>query len=99
MYKVLSALKLVFTLILLSAIGIILGVYLRGYSEQRWAEVIPDDRSFAALFPQPPAHEVGPAPPPFENSDAHLFTANTSQGSYQITCFDFPMEQKTPKQS
>ena len=95
MHNVLSALRLVFTLILLSAIGITLGVYLRGYTEQRWTEFIPDDRSFAALFPQPPAHEMEPAPPPFENSEAHLFTANTPYGSYQITCIDSPMESKT----
>lgn len=95
MHKVLSALRLVFTVILLSAIGITIGVYLRGYTEQRWTEFIPDDRSFAALFPQPPAHEVEPAPPPFENNEAQLFTANTPQGSYQITYFDSPMGSKT----
>ena len=94
MHNVLSFLRLVFTLILLSAIGILLGVYLRGYTERRWAEFIPDDRSFAALFPQPPAHEVEPAPPPFENSEAQLFTANTPQGSYQITCFDSTIDSK-----
>ena len=95
MHKVLSALRLVFTLVLLSAIGMTIGIYLRGYTQQRWTEFIPDDRSFAALFPLPPAHEVEPAPPPFENSEAHVFTANTSHGSYQITCFDSPMESKT----
>lgn len=94
MYKVLSVIRLVFTIFLLSAIGITLGVYLRGYTQQRWTEFIPDDRSFAALFPQPPAHDIEPAPPPFENSEAHLFTANTSHGSYQISCFDSPMELK-----
>jgi hypothetical protein len=92
MHKFLSAIRVVFTLILLSAIGITIGVYLRGYTEQRWTKFIPDDRSFAALFPQPPAHEVEPAPSPFEDSEAHLFTANTPQGSYQITCLDSPMK-------
>ena len=94
MRKVLSALRLVFTLILLSAIGITLGPPLRGVAAQRWTEFTPDDSSFAALFPQTPTHEVEPAPPPFENSEAHLYTANTPQGSYQITCFDSPMESK-----
>lgn len=83
-----------FALILLSAIGIGIGVYLRGYTEQPWTESISDDRSFAALFPQSPTHEVEPAPPPFENSEAQLFTANTPQGSYQITCFDSPIDSK-----
>jgi hypothetical protein len=94
MHKVFSALRLVLSLILLSVIGVIIGVYLRGYTEHRWTEFIPHDRSFAALFPQPPAHEVEPAPPPFENSQAHVFTTSTHHGSYQISCFDSPMESK-----
>jgi hypothetical protein len=94
MYKVFAAFKLLLPVILLSAIGITIGIYLRGYTEQRWTEFIPNDHSFAALFPQPPTHEVEPAPPPFENSEAHLFTANTPQGSYQVACFDFPIESK-----
>ena len=95
MYKVFSVLRLLLTIILLSAIGVTIGIYLRGYSEPRWIEFMPDDRSFAALFPQPPAHEVEPAPPPFENNQAHLFTVNTQRGSYQVTYFDSPMELKT----
>jgi hypothetical protein len=97
MYKVLSAVRLMFTVILLSAIGTTIGIYLRGYTEQRWTEFIPDDSSFAALFPQSPAHEIEPAPSPYENGEAHLFTANTPQGSYQITYFDSPLELKTPE--
>lgn len=95
MHKVFSAIRLVFSLIILSTIGITIGVFLRGFTEQRWTEFIPDDGSFAALFPQSPSHEVESAPPPFEQSEAHLFTASTLHGSYQVTRFDNFAESKT----
>jgi hypothetical protein len=77
----------------------VIGVYLRGYTEQRWVEFMPDDRSFAALLPQPPVHELEPGPPPFEGSEAHLFTVHTERGSYQITYFNSPTELKTAEAS
>lgn len=82
------------TVILLSALGMMIGVYLRGYTEQRWVEFMPDDRSFAALFPQSPAYEVEPVLPPFVNSQTRLFTAHTPRGSYQIACFELSAELK-----
>jgi hypothetical protein len=94
MYKVFPTIRLMLTIILLSAAGIIIGVYLRGYTEQKWFEFKPDDRSFAALFPQPPAYEVEPAPAPFVNNQAHVFTAYTPRGSYQIACFEPSAELK-----
>ena len=94
-YKVFPAVRLILTMILLSAVGIIIGIYLRGYTEQRWIKFTPDDRSFAALFPQPPIYEVEPATPPFVNSQTHLFTAHTPRGSYQIACFEPSAELKS----
>jgi hypothetical protein len=92
MCKVFPALRLLLTITLLSVLGLIIGVYLRGYTEQGWIEFVPDDRSFAALFPKQPAHEVEPAPPQFDNSESHLYTAITLRGSYQIACFESPKE-------
>jgi hypothetical protein len=88
MYNAFPTIRLMLTIILLSALGMVIGVYLRGYTEQRWVEFMPDDRSFVAFFPQPPTYEVEPAPPPFLNNQAHLFTARTPRGSYQIACFE-----------
>ena len=87
-YKVFPAVRLILTMILLSAVGIIIGIYLRSYTEHRWVEFMPDDRSFVAQFTQPPDYEVESALPPFVNSQAHLFTAHTPRGSYQIACFE-----------
>ena len=95
MYKVIPALRLSVTIILLSAIGALIGVYLGGLSERQWIEFIPDDRSFVAFFPQPPTHEIEQVPTPFDNGEAHLFTAQTPHGSYQVTYFDSPTELKT----
>ena len=94
MYKMLPALRLLFAIILLSAFGMIIGVHLRGYIGQKWIKFIPDDRSFSALFPEAPVHEVESAPL-FDNSEAHLFTAHTQRGSYQIAYIDSHMELKT----
>lgn len=93
-YKVFPAVKLLLSLFLLSAVGILIGAYLRGYTEQRWIKFTPDDRSFVALFPQTPAYEVEPAPIPFVNNQAYLFTAHTPRGSYQIACFEPSAELK-----
>jgi hypothetical protein len=94
MDKIFSVIKLLLIMIPLSVVGIIIGVYLRGYTQQRWVEFMPDDRSFAALFPQTPTYEVEPAPPFFLNHQARLFTAHTPRGSYQIACFDPSAELK-----
>lgn len=93
-YKVFPAIRLLLSLFLLSAVGIIIGAYLRGHTEQKWIKFMPDDQFFVALFPQTPACEVEPAPPPFLNSQAHLFTAHTPRGSYQIACFEPSAELK-----
>jgi hypothetical protein len=90
MNKMVRSIKILLVIILLSAIGTTIGVYLRGYTQQRWVEFIPEDRSFTALFPQSPAQEVEPAPLPLENCVAYLFTAVTRRGSYQLTYIDFP---------
>lgn len=79
---------------LLSAVGTLIGIYLRGYTEQMWIKFRPDDQSFEALFPQTPACEVELVPPPFVNNQAHLFTAHTPRGSYQIACFEPSAELK-----
>lgn len=81
-------------MILLSVVGITIGIYLRGYTEQRWIKFTPDDRSFAALFPQPPINEVEPATSLFVNNQTHLFTSHTPRGSYQIACFEPSAELK-----
>jgi hypothetical protein len=93
MDKVFSALRLLLTIILLSIVGMTIGVCLRGYAEEQWIEFIPDDGSFATLFPQSPVYEIEPAP--FENGQAHLFTAHTPRGSYQIATYNCPTELKS----
>jgi hypothetical protein len=87
-YKIFPTIRLLLSLTLLSAVGIIIGIYLRGYTEQPWMEYISDDQSFVAYFPQPPVYEVEPAPPPFIKGQTHLFTTHTPRGSYQIACFE-----------
>ncbi len=88
------ALRLLLTIILLSIVGMTIGVCLRGYTEEQWIEFKPDDGSFTVLFSQAPIHEIEQAPAPFANSQAHLFTAHTPRGSYQITTYDSPTDLK-----
>ena len=79
----LKLLKYIFGTIALIVLGVVLAVALKMYQTPPWGDYFAPDKSFEAIFPEAPVHEVGPAPFPFVG-ERQFLTSHTNLATYRI---------------